>query len=309
MNNAPVALFAYRRPSHTRAAIEALLRNPEAIQTDLYVFSDAARDKSAEGPVREVRNYLKKVKGMRSISIIERARNFGLAKSIIDGVSRLCDSHGRVIVIEDDLLVAPSFLEYMNGALDRYRDNDAAMQVSGFMFPADFAYATDAIFMPFTTSWGWATWARAWKHFDPDMSAFKLLQEDKELRRSFNLDGAYDYFDLLEKQKAGQVDSWAIRWYLSVFMKKGLTLYPVQTLVQNIGFDGSGTHCSDANVSQSPIRAEFRVRVFPEKIEAHEEWRRVLMALPRQERGPRGLIRSMLSRARRLLGSGQRWQV
>ncbi len=171
------------------------------------------------------------------------------------------------------------------------------MQVSGYMFPVDLDADTDAVFLPFTTSWGWATWSRAWRRFDPQMSAFERLSADPALRRTFNLEGAYDYFDLLRRQKRGQVDSWAIRWYLSVFMQGGLTLYPVRSLVQNIGFDGSGTHGADGTFDQGPLAATFRVERFPMQVDVFPGWRSVTTALPR----PRMALATLLRKARSLL--------
>jgi hypothetical protein len=113
-----------------------------------------------------------------------------------------------------------------------------------------------------TTSWGWGTWARAWQHFDPESLGFARLKGDANLRKRFNLDGAYDYFSMLEAQIAGRVDSWAVRWYLSVFMRGGSTLFPVKTLVENCGFDGSGTHCGDGQ-SSGALPQDFKVHTFP----------------------------------------------
>ena len=170
--------------------------------------------------------------------------NRGLAASIIDGVSRLSSAHGRVIVVEDDLAVAPVFLDFLNRSLDRYADSAQVMQISGHMFSVDLKLGqSDAVFLPFTTSWGWATWERAWRHFDPGMASFDRLAGNAALRKRFDLNNAYPYFSMLKKQKAGQVDSWAIRWYLSVFMRDGLALFPRRSLVDNEGFDGSGTNC------------------------------------------------------------------
>jgi GT2 family glycosyltransferase len=303
MSNAPVALFVYRRPEHTRATVEALLRNPEAAQTDLHVFSDAARAAGNEEAVKQVRRYVREITGMRSTTVVERSRNHGLANSVIDGVSRLCESHGRVIVLEDDLVVSPRFLEYMNRALERYQDDDSAMQVSGYMFPIDVAAETDAFFMPFTTSWGWATWERAWHHFDPDMRGFDALVSDRHLRDSFDLGGAYGYFDMLERQRRGSIDSWAIRWYLSVFIRGGLTLYPARTLVRNIGFDGSGTHCVVADVEQRSLQPDFRVERFPAKVHQHPQWKRVLAAMPSRRRRAGDSLRGVVTKAIRMLRS------
>jgi hypothetical protein len=124
-----------------------------------------------------------------------------------------------------------------------YAPNPQVMQISGHMFPIEFDNETDAIFLPFITSWGWATWQRAWKLFDPNMSSYDQIRNNKKLKYAFNLYGSYNYSDMMDAQMRGEIDSWAIRWYMTTFLNNGLTLYPVKTLVENMGFDGSGVHC------------------------------------------------------------------
>ena len=243
MNLAPIALFVYKRPEHTRQAVEALLANPLASQSELHVFSDAPRTPQDADQVAEVRSFLRTIRGFRALHFTEQTVNQGLAQSIITGVTKLCATHGSVIVMEDDLIVAPTFLYYMNDALERYREHDRVMQISGYMFPVSLDVSEDAVFLPFTTSWGWATWQRAWKSFDPQANGYERLCRDRKLRKRFDLDDTYGYFRMLQAQLRGEIDSWAIRWYLTVFMAEGLTLYPAVSLVRNIGFDGSGTHC------------------------------------------------------------------
>lgn len=243
MTLAPIALFVYNRPEHTKQTVEALLRNTLAVQSELFIFSDAAKTPEAISRVEQVRAYVRSVDGFKSVQVIEREKNHGLANSIIDGVTNLCDDYGRVIVLEDDLLVAPTFLNYMNEALAKYQDNEKVMQISGYMFPLPIQADSDAFFLPFTTSWGWATWKRAWEKFDPEAKAFESLKVDAQKRRAFDLDNSYPYFKMLERQKKGLADSWAIRWNLSVFVENGLVLFPKVTLVNNNGFDGTGVHC------------------------------------------------------------------
>jgi len=301
---APIALFAYNRPVHVRRTMESLLANELAAASDLYIFSDGPKSPAQEPAVADVRRYAGGVSGFRSVTVVERATNLGLANSIIDGTTRLTKEFGRVIVVEDDLVVSPRFLEYMNRALERYQDDDSAMQVSGYMFPIDIGAKADASFMPFTTSWGWATWERAWQYFDPEMREFEALSSNRQLRDRFNLGGAYDYFGMLERQRGGSIDSWAIRWYLSVFMRDGLTLYPARTLVRNIGFDGSGTHCADADFEQASMQPDFRVDKFPTQVQLYPDWQRVLAAMPTRRRRAGDSLRGVVTKALRMLRSG-----
>lgn len=242
MKYAPIALFIYNRPEHTRRTIEALQHCPEFKESPVFVFSDGPRKAVNEPDVLKARTVARTAL-QGPASFIESPSNQGLARSIIGGVSRLCKEFGRVIVVEDDLVVSPHFLTYMNAALNRYCDDERVMQISGYMFPITaFSNRTDAFFLPFTTSWGWATWARAWEHFDAEANGWERLEQDASLRHRFNLHGSFDYFDMLKLQLAGAIDSWAIRWYWSVFKNEGIILYPPSTLVKNEGFDGSGTH-------------------------------------------------------------------
>lgn len=239
---APIALFLYRRPQHTRHCLQSLASNPEFLESPLYLFCDGPQGTSDAAAVEQVRQIAHSLLHPRKV-VIESAVNRGLADSVIAGVTQVTKAHGRVIVVEDDLVLAPTFLAFMNRSLRRYEHDPHVMQVSGHMYPVDPGCDNDAVFMPMAASWGWATWERAWRRFDPDMRDFQTLVEQPGLRRQFDLDGAFPYFSILKRQRAGRADSWFIRWYLSLFMSGGMTLYPRQSLVRNEGFDGTGVHC------------------------------------------------------------------
>lgn len=281
MEYAPVALFVYNRPWHTRQAVEALQANILAARTPLYIYSDAPRDLAARDAVAGVRAYIQSVSGFASVTIEERDENFGLACSIIDGVSRLCAEFGRVIVLEDDLITSRFFLQYMNDALTRYEHEERVMQVAGYMFPAKLSVDEDAVLLPFTSSWGWATWQRAWRHFDARAMAYQTVASNPELRRDFDIGGRYGYFRMLQSQQRGETDSWAIRWYLSVFMLHGLTLYPRKTLVRNLGFDGSGVNCVASTIEDEAIDENFQVQRLPQRIAVTSEYNNVLEGIPK----------------------------
>lgn len=266
MKYAPIALFVYKRPEHTRKTLEALMQCPEFEDSELYVFSDAEKKIEDEKLVLETRNLVKSMLGEKA-KIVEAEKNQGLAKSIISGVNSLLEDYDRVIVLEDDLLVSPRFLSYMNAALETYQNETSVMQVSGYMFPIKkFADQTDALFLPFTTSWGWGTWRRAWLYFDPDATGWEALKTDSAMRFKFNLDGAYDYSDMLNTQMSRGADSWAIRWYWSVFQNRGYVLYPPVSHVHNIGLDGSGTHGSFTGKTFQITKKDINLQIVPEKL-------------------------------------------
>lgn len=242
MNYAPIAIFVYNRPDHTRQTIEALMKCPEFEKSPLYIFCDGAKKPADQKVIDRTRAVVRSMVGEKA-EMIEAAQNQGLANSIIAGVSKLMNEFDRVIVLEDDLIVSPGFLQYMNTALEAYQDEPSVMQVSGYMFPVpEFASRTEAMFLPFIGSWGWATWKNAWQYFDPQAISWEVLKTDQEMRSRFDLDGSFSYFNMMKKQMAGEIDSWAIRWYWSVFKNQGCTLFPPITYVKNMGFDGSGSH-------------------------------------------------------------------
>ena len=253
----PIALFVYNRPAHTRQTVEALQKNELAGGSDLFVFSDAPKTMEAAEAVREVREYIKTISGFRSVSIVERDKNWGLASSIIDGVTGLCNEHGRVIVLEDDMVTSPYFLAYMNEALEKYADDDRIIGIHGYVYPVRHSLP-EAFFLQGADCWGWATWQRGWKLFNGDGRYLFDELKRRKLIRAFDFNGTYPFSKMLEGQIKGTNDSWAVRWYASAFLAGKLTLYPGRSLVHNIGNDNSGVHCGgsssmDVQLSKTPI--------------------------------------------------------
>lgn len=239
---APVVLFVYNRPDHTRRTLAALAANPLAIDSDLIIYADGPKKPEHIETVEQARKLARSASGFKSVKWVERDENWGLARSIITGVSEVCSEHGRAIVVEDDLLVAPNFLSFLNAGLDRYAEEPTVMQISAYSYPAHDRNAPQAFFLPMISCWGWATWASAWSRFDPSMALLARLDTDPVMRRRFNIDGAYDYYGMACQQRSKTIDSWGVRWQLSLFAHGGLVLYPRETLVSNIGVDASGTH-------------------------------------------------------------------
>ncbi|MEO8938080.1 MAG: glycosyltransferase family 2 protein [Burkholderiaceae bacterium] len=291
---APIALFVYNRPSHTRQTVEALRDNLLSDSSDLFIFSDAPKSEAASDGVAEVRRYLQKIDGFKSVTIIERETNWGVDPSVIDGVTMLCDRFGQVVVLEDDLVTSPWFLTYANQALDRYRDDERVMQVSGFMFPVEGFDEREACFIPYSTCWGWATWERAWNKFDAGAEGYAQLKGDLRKQRAFNLDGAYDYFHQVERYVEGKTDAWDIRWYLSVFLHNGLSLFPAKSLVNNIGFDGSGVHCIASDLIINEL-AKSEITGFPAVVLNVRFWKAVEKYLKsRKERSLKSTVKRIL---------------
>ena len=239
---APVAVFAYRRARGLARTLDTLERCPEFGDSPVFVFSDGAKEAAGQKDVGQVRALLDS-RQRPNITVIKATANKGLARSIIDGVTRLCDEYGRAIVLEDDLQLSPATLTWMNAGLDAYRDDETVMQVSAHTFRApEFAGRDHGHFLPFSTTWGWATWKRAWDRFDAEATGWQSLATDPALSRAFDLNGAYPYSEMLRAQMAAGIDSWGIRWYWTIFRNGGRVLYPPQTLVRNRGVDLKATH-------------------------------------------------------------------
>jgi hypothetical protein len=298
--SAPIAVFAYRRPAHLKRALDSLAANPLAKDSRLFVFCDGARGPEVEADVAEVRRVARSASGFAALEVIERERNLGLAASIIDGVGRLTGEFGAAIAVEDDLVVAPRFLEFMNLALERYAGEPRVMQVSGYMYPCALEGAAASGFLPSISCWGWATWGRAWRHYDGSLAAWETIAGDKARRRAFDMDGAYDYSGMLEAMRAGRLQSWGVVWYLSVYSRGGLVLYPRRSLVTNTGFDNTGTHAdgrAEAGLGAVALwetRAPFE---FPERVEVdaryYDESRRLILEA---QKGWRSWLRRLTRR-------------
>ena len=257
MRLAPIVLFTYNRPVHTRQTIDALLKNEYASESDLIIFSDAPKNCVAEDGVRQTRAYLRGIIGFRSIKLIERAENMGLAANIIDGVTQVVNEYGRIIVLEDDLLTSPYFLKYMNEALTMYEHADEVISVHGYVYPVK-KLLPENFFLIHTDSLGWGTWKDKWVYFNPNGEELLRQLTQKKLLCQFNFDGSYDFVKMLRRQIKGENNSWAIRWYASAFLNNKLSLYPGRSLIFHNGSDGSGTNYGgdsalDVELSDRPI--------------------------------------------------------
>ncbi len=299
---APVVVFCYRRPDHLRDTLVSLMRCAEFESSPVIVWGDGPQGPADEPTVQAARNVAKGILGPRAEYHFSAA-HLGLARSIIAGVGDAVTRYGRAIVIEDDLELSPTFLAYMNSALEQYADNREVFQVSGYMFDVpELKGASEAVFLPLTVSWGWGTWKRAWAQFDPAATGWQELGRNIGQRRRFNFGNAYDYATMLERQMAGLHDSWAIRWYWTVFKENGLVVFPPESLVRNHGFDGSGSHGRGLlrrfRMQKSPLRLE--AMSLPLRPECHQDvyaWTSRAM-----RRGNGGMRAHMIDKLRRVLG-------
>jgi hypothetical protein len=249
---APIVLFVYNRAAHTEETVKALLKNKECSESELYIYSDSAKNSDQHDSVEKVRNYIRSVNGFKNVTIREQEVNRGLSASIINGVTEIVNKFDRVIVLEDDLIVSPYFLDFMNRSLEKYESDDRIACIHGYIYPVDTELPT-VFFLKGADCWGWATWKRAWNIFEPDGKKLHRELQERNLQSEFDFDGSYPYYKMMEDQSNGLNQSWAVRWYASVFIKGMMTLYPGKSLVHNIGLDSSGTHCSDTDIYNTAV--------------------------------------------------------
>jgi len=280
---APIILFTYNRPFHTRKTIESLVENELADQSDFFVYSDGPRSDKDMTPIQEIRDYVQSVKGFKSVTLFEQSENRGIARSVIKGVSETINKHGRVIVMEDDLISSPYFLRFLNEALDYYANEPKVFSISGYNHPPSLlkipeGYPHDMFFSYRNASCGWGTWADCWNKADWEVSDFDTFKADKNQQQAFNR-GGEDMSEMLTEAVEGKIDSWAIRWSYTHFLHNALSVYPVHSYIDNIGHDGTGINSYSTNKYDNDLSKAVPKMSFLEepKVEEHmaENFRQV----------------------------------
>ncbi len=258
---APIVLFTYNRLDHTRQTVKALQNNVYAKESRLFIFSDAPKTETAVAAVQEVRNYLRTIAGFKEVRIIEREENWGLARNIMNGVTDIVNAYGKIIVLEDDIVTSTYFLKYMNDALEVYKHSPRVMNISAYVYPMKKTDLPETFFTRAGYCWGWGTWKGAWTAFERDPE--KLMNEfTREDIYHFNFEGRTDFWQQVLDNRTGKLYTWAVFWDAAIFKNHGLTLVPRDSLVVNIGMDGTGEHCSLTDIYHTSI-ATVPVRNFP----------------------------------------------
>lgn len=266
---APIILFVYNRPWHTRQTLEALKCNDLAEESILYIFSDGPKknaDKEDLKKIQEVRSLIKEENWCGEVKIVERGENFGLADSVIGGVSKVINIHGRVIVVEDDIIAGKYFLKFMNEALDLYESEKKVYGVSGYQFSPSKEIKQSTYFLPIMSSWGYGTWADRWKKINFNGEELLKIVENRNIGNNLNF-GSIDYYRMLKDQVGNLNNSWAVRFYVFMYLENGLFLYPNKSLLLNIGFDGTGVHSGFSASSHYKNEKSYNNEIKLEKIE------------------------------------------
>ena len=240
----PICLFVYKRYETTKLMLESLLACPECKDSELYVFMDEARNDDEARAVERVRQLFDNLQGFRKVNLFPARMNKGMANSVIDGVTKVLQEHDDIIVLEDDLVVSPDFLQFMNAALKTYKDRSDIWSISGYtprLQELEGDGRNGVFVVPRAQCWGWATWSDRWETVDWEVSDFSRLAQSKELRKEFDK-GGNDLFRTLEMERRERIESWAVRWAYAAAKQSRWTVNPMQSKVQNIGLKSSESH-------------------------------------------------------------------
>jgi hypothetical protein len=254
---APIVLFTYNRPIHTKKVLDALSLNLESKRSILYIFCDGPKENASNTNIENinaVRALAKNENRFLKIVVVEQPENKGLANSIIDGVSLVLKDFNTIIVLEDDILPSLGFLEYMNEALYLYENENNVGCIHAWNYNLDNSdYSESTFFIRGADCWGWATWRRSWKLFNSNSKSLLREVKSRNLEYEFDKRGTYEFTKMLQSQIDGKIDSWAIRWYASMFLEGKYCLQPVRSIVRNIGLDNTGVHCGTFDIQQCPV--------------------------------------------------------
>lgn len=293
-NNAPIVLFTYNRPIHTQKVLNSLALCQESSQSDLFIFCDGAKenvDQEGLNNICQVRQIVNSENRFKKVVVIEHEKNKGLANSIIDGVTEIVNKYGKIIVVEDDLIVSKGFLKYMNQALSMYEDDSEVGCIHAWNYYfKNVEDCESTFFLKGADCWGWATWKSSWKLFNSDAQFLLNQIVSNKQEFEFNRKNTHEFVQMLKDQIEGKVNSWAIRWHASLFCNNKYCLHPTISLVKNIGFDDLGTHTINLELDQNPIdeinltkiKIEESTWFFKKYIEQHIKkslWKKIILKI------------------------------
>lgn len=302
---APIILFVYNRPVHTRLTVEALQKNELATESGLFIFADGPKEDAtveALNSINEVREYINSIEGFKSITIKEAEKNKGLANSVIAGVTEVINVYGKAIIVEDDIITHPFFLRFMNDALSTFEVREDIFMIGGFNhnFKFPFWYKQDIYLTYRSCSWGWATWKDRWNKADWQVDGYQEMSRNEKMQKLFNR-GGDDNFPMLKMQMNGQLDSWCIRWDFCMFKHNAFCVIPKSSLVQNCGFDGTGVHCGEVPSNYTapfPIQESYFFCLDPKLRYSPRINKRLILFLRKSTTHHTSLIKMLKNKAR-----------
>lgn len=282
MSLAPIVLFVYNRPEHTRKTLQALQQNILAPNSTLHIFADGAKKDASSAVIQrinEVREIIHSQQWCGEVIIHQSNENKGLYQSVRQGVTEIVNQYGKVIVMEDDLQTSPAFLSYMNKALDFYANYQSVFSISGYNYPASqMTFSSDYHYDTYLSlrncSWGWATWVDRWQQIDWDVKSYEVIKHSPAIKAALNRMGD-DEFEMLQQRMEQGLNIWSIQFTIAHFLNHAVAIYPVHSYLNNIGNDGSGENCG---VSHSLDNAVLSSNTDPKFLDILYEDSRIINA-------------------------------
>ncbi len=250
---APLGIPVYNRLDHTKKMINSLLQNELASMTEVYFFCDNYKNEKDKKLIEDVRSFIFSITGFKKKSIILRQINYGLYRNTIEGINSILEKHEKFIWLEDDIVVSEFFLNFMNESLNYYENEDKVMSITGYAYPIKRLDIKESVVLTrLMQCWSWGSWKKKWKYFRKDKEMLSAF--NKQMINDFNFDGTNpNLWKQVQWNFNGKINTWAIFWYASIFLKKGLCVIPIEAYAINIGHDGSGHHTQSNNYFDNKI--------------------------------------------------------
>ena len=258
---APIVIFTYVRVEKLKKSIETLQQCDLSKKSHLYIFSDSYKNKKEKPQVDKVRKYIKSIKGFKKISIVRRKKNYGLSENIIDGITKIINKYGKIIVVEEDIIVDKNFLNFLNHSLDFYKNKDSVWHISGWNYNLKLSLSLDGYFTKTMNCWGWGTWKNRWRFFEKNPQKIINTWTQKMIDQ-FNFDNTHNFFSQITRNKEHKINTWAIFWYAVIFENRKLCLNPTTSHSENIGIGKGSTHTSNIDeIFKSKINDKIKKKL------------------------------------------------
>ena len=244
---APVLITSFNRDSHFCETLKALSENIEAKNTRLYISIDGWVTKEDKKKQQKILEFAKLYSGkFSSLNITQQPKNLGLSKNITESITNIINKHGKIIVLEDDVVVSRAFLKFMNDSLSYYEKKKKIWHIAAYNIFNDKKKLNEIFLWRIMNCWGWATWQDRWSHYEKNPE--KLIRSfNKKKIDEFNLGSTNIFWDQIIDNFEGTIDTWAIFWYATIFQNSGLCVNPWFSYIRNIGLDGTGVHYKKNN--------------------------------------------------------------
>jgi hypothetical protein len=267
----PIALIIFNRPRLVEAVFAAIA---EAQPRRLFVVADGPRFSEEAENCHEARSVINRVDWNCEVMKNVVDLNLGCRQRVASGLDWVFSQADEAIILEDDCLPGPSFFRFCETLLDRYRHDERVMEIAGSNWQLGQSRTEySSYFSKHSHTWGWATWKRAWQHYDEKLTLWPKLKGTEDWARMWDDPREMEYWEsILDRVYEGEIDTWDYQWQFAMWCRNGLSAVPNVNLVSNIGFGRGGTHTTRSRhpLAGLPTRSLEEIR-HPPSVTAHKE--------------------------------------